>query len=143
MNSLTKEDATYINSIIEPDDSNRRMLFVIPRTAGDVLICTSLLPSLKELYPELNLYFATEQAYFPIVEDNPHIHKIVPYRSCMDHLLFMEGVHQHKGWFEIAFLPYIQTQQLFTYQHNRFNRFAFELFTDNIKEKRNLIRMTQ
>lgn len=132
-----------IISELDKDDFGKRLLFVIPETAGDVLICSGLLQSIKELYPELNLYFATKSQYFDIVINNPYIHKIINYCPDMDKLLYMEGIYDWPGLFEIAFLPYIQTQRVFTYQHNQYNRFAFDLFSDELKARRNIMRLTK
>ena len=46
-----------------------KILFVMPRSAGDVLCSTSLLRSIKELYPESILHFATERQFFDILKD--------------------------------------------------------------------------
>ena len=48
-----------------------KILFAMPRSAGDVLCSTSLLRSIKELYPECTLHFATEKSFFDILKDNP------------------------------------------------------------------------
>ena len=54
-----------------------KILFVMPRSAGDVLCSTSLLRSIKELYPECVLHFATERQFFDILKDNPYIDEII------------------------------------------------------------------
>ena len=45
----------------------------------------------------------------------------------MDQLLWLEGVGDHEGFFEIAFLPHIGTQRIFNYQHNGKAKIAFNL----------------
>lgn len=132
-----------ISKNLDPFDADKRLLFAIPETAGDVLICSGLLKSIKELYPELNIYFATKFQFFDIVKGNRFIHKTIEYYPVMDNLFAMEGHYNWKGLFEIAFLPHIQSQRIFTYQHNQYNRFAFELFSEELKAKRNLIRLTK
>lgn len=138
---MDQKDVDYLNSIIE-HNNKPRILFVMPETAGDVLICTSLLPDMKNLYPEFDIYFATKPAFFPILEENTYIHKTIEYRPCMDQELHMEGIYNHHGWFDIAFLPRVRTQMVFSYHHNRYNRWSFDLFTDNLKARRDLIRLT-
>jgi hypothetical protein len=45
----------------------------------------------------------------------------------MDQLLWLEGIGNHKGFFEIAFLPYIGTQKILDYLHNGQTKIQFEL----------------
>jgi ADP-heptose:LPS heptosyltransferase len=87
----------------------------------------ALLQNLKFLYPEYNLYIFTDPKFFDLIRDNPVIHKILPYNPICDNLLFMEGQGQHKGFFELAFLPTITTQKHFGYQHNGKDKLQFSL----------------
>ena len=109
------------------DDEEKRILYVIPESAGDVFMSTSLFKSVKETYPDHSLYVATKKENFPILEGNPYVHKVIPYFAQMDKLLWLEGCGDHKGYFEIAFLPYIGTQKLFNYQHNGVDKINFDL----------------
>lgn len=104
--------------LLDKDDKGKRILYVMPKSIGDVFWSTSLMPSLAKVYPEYNIYFATEPKYFEILDNNPYIHKVIPYNQQMDNLLLMEGQGEHEGFFEITFLPYIGTQRIFNYQHN-------------------------
>jgi hypothetical protein len=81
-------------------------------------MATSLFRSLKETYPEYNLYVATEPVNFSILDANPYVHKVIPYSPQLDNLLWSEGRGTEKGYFEITFLPHIGTQLMFDYQHN-------------------------
>ena len=78
---------------------------------------TSLLPSIKKTYPEKDIYFATKQEYMNILDGNPYIHKILAYQPEMESLPMMEGRLDHKGYFEICFLPHIGTQRHLDYLH--------------------------
>ena len=98
-------------------EAKDRILIVVPESAGDVFMATSLLPSIKKTYPDKELYFATKQEYIPILEGNPYIHKILPYQPEMESLPIMEGRLDHKGYFEICFLPHIGTQRHLDYLH--------------------------
>ena len=44
----------------------------------------------------------------------------------MDNLTWLEGIGSHKGYFEIAFLPYSQTQRFLTYLHNGKTNIAYK-----------------
>lgn len=113
------------SDLLDKDDKGRRILFVMPQSAGDVFMSTSLLPSIKKLYPDHNIYFATKQEFFEILDCNPFIHKKLIFNSFMENLLTMEGHADGHGYFDIAFLPHIGTQKIFDYQHNGKDKLEF------------------
>lgn len=113
--------------LLDHDDEGKRLAIVIPESAGDVLMVTSLLENLSKVYPEYNIYFITKQNFFPIVEGNPYIHKVIPYIKECENLLWMEGQGRHKGLFEICFLPHVGTQRVLNYLHNGKDRIQFEI----------------
>lgn len=98
-------------------EAKNRILFVMPESAGDVFMATALLPSMKKNYPDKDIYFATKKEFFPILLGNPHIYKILEYHPSMENLPLMEGAKNHKGYFEICFLPHIGTQRHLDYLH--------------------------
>lgn len=104
----------------------KKLLFVMPEGAGDVFLCTSLLRSLREMYPEYKIFFATNPNFFDILKDNKNIDYIIEYKPEMDNLLFMEGAGDHKGYFDICFIPHVQTQRFLTYIHNGLDKIAFD-----------------
>lgn len=98
-----------------PED---RILYVMPDSIGDIYLSTSLFKSIKKQYPNKKLYVATNPQNFPVLDGNPYIHKVIRYMPQMDQLLWLEGIGEHKGFFEIAFLPHALTQRVLTYVHN-------------------------
>jgi hypothetical protein len=119
------------SDILNKDDKGRRILFVMPESAGDVFISTSLLPSIKKLYPNFNIYFATKAEYLNILEGNPFIHKAIVFSPFMENLLTMEGHGAYEGYFNLAFLPHFGTQKLFDYQHNGADLIELNLYSEN------------
>ena len=113
------------SDLLGKDDKGRRILFVMPESAGDVFMSTSLLPSIKKLYPDHNIYFATKQEYLEILDFNPFIYKKIVFNQFMENLLTMEGHAGGEGYFDIAFLPHIGTQKIFDYQHNGKDKIEF------------------
>jgi glycosyltransferase involved in cell wall biosynthesis len=108
----------FMDETVDEDDEGRRIIMVVPESAGDIYMATSLFPSIKRLYPDHNLYFACKEAYKDIILGNPNVHKWIPYLSAMEDELWLEGSGDHKGWFEVAYLPYVVTQRITTYHHN-------------------------
>ena len=127
-----REENANINSIeitdfLDKDDEGKRILYVIPESIGDVFLSTSLFRSLKENYPDYNLYIATNPQNLQVLEGNPHVHKIIPYIPQMDDILWLEGVRDHRGLFEIAFHPHIGTQRTLDNLHNGKDKIAFDI----------------
>ena len=125
----SKNFPTTLEDLLDKDDSGRRLLIVMPKSIGDVYWTTSLLPSIKNQYPEYNLYFATEKMYFDMLAGNDFIHKVIPYHPSMENLLALEGAGDNQGLFEIVFLPHLGVQKMFDYQHNGKSNIQFDLCT--------------
>jgi hypothetical protein len=116
--SKAEQKIIDISEVLDKDDEGLRIAVVIPQSAGDILMVNSLLNNLKELYPDHNIYFVTQPQFFELVDDHPAVHKTIPYSPIFDNLFFLEGQGSHKGYFDLAFLPFVTTQRHFTYQHN-------------------------
>jgi glycosyltransferase involved in cell wall biosynthesis len=113
--------------LLDQNDKGKRILMVMPQSAGDVFWTTSLFESIKNLYPDYNLYFATKKEYMDILDGNKYVHKVIEYNPIMDNLLWSEGAAQHEGYFEITFLPYIGTQKILNYLHNGKDKLDFNI----------------
>jgi len=124
---LGKNTTINFEDLLDKNDDGKRALIVIPESIGDVFMITSLFESFKETYPDYNLYVSTKQEYFDILNGNPFIHKIIPYMQQMENLLWLEGAGDHKGFFEIAFLPHIGTQRILNYLHNGKDIIQFDI----------------
>jgi glycosyltransferase involved in cell wall biosynthesis len=113
--------------LLDKEDEDKRILYVMPESIGDVFLSTSLFKSIKELYPDYNLYVSTKPENFEVLDGNKYIHKTIPYTQQMDNLLWLEGQGSHKGYFEIAFLPFSSTQRFLTYLHNGKDKIAYNI----------------
>ena len=124
---LNKPKIIEFKDLLDNNDEGKRMAVIIPQSGGDVLMVNALLENLKSLYPDLNLYIFTDARFFDLIRDNPAVHKVVQYNPICDNLLYLEGYGEHKGFFELAFLPTITTQKIFGYQHNGKDKLQFSL----------------
>lgn len=124
---LSKNKKVNFEDLLDPNDSGKRLLVVMPESAGDVYMATSLLPSIKKIYPEYNIYFSCKQEYINILNGNPYIHRIIPFVQQLENLMWLEGAGNHKGYFEIAFLPHIGTQRILNYLHNGKDKIEFNI----------------
>jgi glycosyltransferase involved in cell wall biosynthesis len=108
-------------------DDKGRVLVVQPESAGDILLLSSLFKSIKERYPDWTFYVATKKEYKEIIDGNPYVDKWLEYNPMMDNLIWLEGNAHHKGYFNVAYLPYVQTQKVLTYMHNGEDKIDFAL----------------
>lgn len=113
--------------LLDPNDKGRRILVCLPESAGDVYLSTALLENLKANYPNDNIYYATKKEYFPILEGNPYIHRVLEWVPQMDNILWLEGQGGHPGYFRIAFLLHVGTQRFLDYMHRGEDKIQFNI----------------
>ena len=114
------------DDLLDKDDKGKRILFVMPDSIGDVFLSTALFRSIKETYPEYNLYVATREPNIPVLNGNPHVFRVLSFIDQMNSQLWLEGHGDHEGYFEIAFLPYGTTQKFLSYLHNGNDKIAYK-----------------
>jgi hypothetical protein len=107
-----------IEDFLDKDDEGKRIIYVIPESPVDVFLSTALFKSIREKYPSYNLYVATKAENFHILDGNEHVHKVIPYSPQFDNTLYLEGIGDHEGCFEIALTPHLTTQRTNNYIHN-------------------------
>ena len=57
---------------------------MLPRSQKDIFAFSSILPSIKRLYPDHNIYFFTNEEYFEILDGNPNVHKVLKFQEDID-----------------------------------------------------------
>ena len=114
-----------LESVLDKTDK-KRILYVMPESAQDVFMSTSLLKSISEEYEDHKIYFCTKTDHFDILDGNPYIHKVIPYNDQMDNLRGLQGAGSHKGYFDIVFQPYFTTQRHPTYSKNGEDKVAYK-----------------
>jgi hypothetical protein len=104
-----------------------RVIVVIPESATDVFLTTSLFPSIKARYPDYALYVATKPQFRYLIDGNPSVDKWLEYNPIMDNIFWLEGRGDHKGYFNVAYMPYFQSQKLVSFVHNGEDKIDFPL----------------
>jgi len=122
-----EETLLNLEDVLGDEGAEKRIAVVLPESAGDLLILNSLMENLKSLYPDKNIYVFTKPEYYQMIEDNPNVHRLLPYQQSVENLLFLEGRGSHQGYFEMAFLPNIGTQRHLNYLHNGKDKTQFKL----------------
>jgi glycosyltransferase involved in cell wall biosynthesis len=125
-NQKNQTKTIEFSDLLDKDDEGKRILYVMPESIGDIYLSTSLFKNIKELYPDYNLYVACKPEFSDVLICNKYVHKKINYVPQMDSLTWLEGKGDHKGYFEIAFLPYVGTQRILTYMHNGKDKIAYK-----------------
>ena len=60
-------------------DNPKRILIIQLKRAGDVIVTTPVLASLRAVLPESKIDFLVDQPFAPLLENNPHIDKVQVY----------------------------------------------------------------
>lgn len=97
------------------ENGRKRVLFVIPRSIGDVFIVTALFESIHKQHPDSDLYVATEPQYHSLLADNPYVFRVLPYLPAMENELMMCGQGTSHYYFDAYYNPAITTQQHLAY----------------------------
>ena len=118
---------TKFEDTLNKDDKGR-VIVVQPESAGDILLLTSLFKSIKNRYPEWALYVATKPEYKELLAGNPYVTKWLEYNQAMDNPLWLEGSSGAAGNFNVAYLPYLQTQRPMNFHiHNGEEKIDFTI----------------
>ena len=64
------------------DETKKRIAFVQPESNEEVLISSCLLPSIKKLYPEHEIYFFTKSEYFDLINSTGYSNAFIHF-SCL------------------------------------------------------------
>tara|TARA_Y100001938_G_scaffold81289_1_gene112028 strand:- start:615 stop:2615 length:2001 start_codon:yes stop_codon:yes gene_type:complete len=143
--TATGGESHDLSDVIDDEHKDcKRICFCIPESVGDVYMCTSLFKSIKEQYPDYKLYVATHAHFKCIIDGNPYVDKVIEWVPQMENIHYLEGwgnrhpqhaksyngMSNHKGWFDVALLPYIHTQRLSNYTHNGLDKIAFDIHYD-------------
>ena len=133
-NQEEKKDESLSN-YIDPKCERNKLALVLPESIGDIFMATSLLPDLKDTYPDYDIYFICKTQYHEILEGNPYITKTIPFtKECHDALM-LEGFSNRKdrkdfeGYFDIAILLHVNTQRVLNYTRNGKDKISLDLCT--------------
>lgn len=111
------------------NNSKRKLLLIVPESAGDVFLITSLFRSLKEAYEGYEIYFACKKQFIPLLLNNPYITKTLEYLPIMENQLLMEGTGEWLGLFDISIMATVLTQRYLNYLNNGQTKIMLNLRT--------------
>lgn len=129
MNDIQQQIQT-VSSFLNLNDK-KKLLLVVPESAGDIFLSTSLLPSLNKNYNDYEIYFACRPQFKSILKNNPYITKVIEYVPVMENQIVMEGTGNWKGLFDISIMATVLTQRYINYLNNGKTKIMFDLRSDN------------
>jgi hypothetical protein len=110
------------------DNNNKiKILFCLPESAGDILLSTSLLSSLHDMYDSCDVYYACKEQFHSILKNNPYVYKTIPYMTIMENQILMEGTGDWPGLFDLSFMVPIFTQRYLNYLNNGLGKISFNI----------------
>lgn len=115
------------DAVLDKDDEGNRIAVVVADSEVDVLLVNGLVKNLSKLYPKQHIYILTRPENFQYIEDNPFVHKCIPYSDSINNAFILEGMGEHKGYFNMAFFPTVTTQKFINYIHNGQDKTEFQL----------------
>ena len=94
-------------SSLKENNNSKKIAFVQPNGVEEIIIATSLMSSIKKLYPNYDIYFFTKNEHFDLINSHPDVKKVLNYFNKMDDPLFFEGKGSNNKYFDIVFAPYL------------------------------------
>lgn len=130
--ALNENQNTFLLEMLESLKENKntkKIAFIQPDGAEEIIISTSLIPSIKKLYPQHDIYFFTKSEYFDIVNSHPDIKKVLNYFNKMDDPLFFEGKGGNTKYFDIVYAPYLSINN--NYFRNAEDILQYKIYESN------------
>ena len=85
-------------------DNKKRILYLMPEGELDLFVSTSLFSSIKELYPDHDLYVACQPALKSFIFGDDNVHKVLDWNNEFNNV---SGIKDENGvdLFEIVYTP--------------------------------------
>ena len=89
------------------DNTEKRIAYIQPDDEKQLIISSSILPSIKNKYPEHKIYYITKSQNFDLINSHPDVEEVLEYSDEMVNPLTLEGKGDKKGVFDIVFAPHL------------------------------------
>ena len=107
LSEIQKAEFEKMLKILNEDKSLKKIAYIQPDGAEEVLIATSILPSIQKVYPDHKIYFFTKSENFDLINSHPSVYKTLSYFNKLDDPLYLEGKGNLNKYFDIVFAPYL------------------------------------
>jgi len=130
--ALNQNQNTFLDEMLQSlkeNKNSKRIAFVQPEGAEEIIISTSLITSIKKLYPDYDIYYFTKAEYFDLINSHPFVTKVLNYFNKMDDPLFFEGKGSNPKYFDMVFAPYLSIHN--NYFRNTQDTLQFNIYESN------------
>jgi len=114
INEARKENARLkpnndLETLFDHTPGRKKLLLVMKESGGDIFIGQALLPKLKELYPDADIYWASDEKFHELLDGNEYIYKVLKYIPEMENELLM------MRYVDYFYFPALATQRQLNY----------------------------
>lgn len=88
--------------------SRKKLIYTMPMSAGDVFVSTAVVDSLKKKFADHDIYFATSQKYYDILDENADIHRVIEWQPWMQDVDLLEKL------FDEVYTPNLNIQMVYS-----------------------------
>tara|TARA_Y100000361_G_scaffold153900_4_gene177171 strand:- start:6997 stop:8925 length:1929 start_codon:yes stop_codon:yes gene_type:complete len=128
-NKKIDEAPIKFEDFLSNEGKDKRIAVLIDGGEENALCINMLMEGLQGQYPGDNIYVICPNNLFDLIEDNPFVHKVIPFTPSMKNLGFLEGYGSHEGFFKIAYMPDSLEGNDILY-HNGFHKNEFNLYSE-------------
>ena len=107
LSEIQKEELEKTLDILKNDNTTKKIAYIQPEGNEEILIATSIISSLKKLYPDHKIFFFTKSEYFDLINSHPDVYKVLNYSNKFDDPLYFEGKGNLNSYFDMVFAPYL------------------------------------
>jgi glycosyltransferase involved in cell wall biosynthesis len=120
VNENQKNNPIQFKDLLDLSRPNKRLLFCIKESGGDIFICTALLKDLKQRYPDHDIYFMCDPKFQDILAGNEYIFKVLPWHDLMSNEMVATGAGQDQKdkLFDVFIMPGVSSQKWLNYLTN-------------------------
>jgi len=110
LSEVQKVDLEKTLKVLQENNTIKKIAYIQPEGDEEVLIATSIISSIKKLYPEHKIFFFTKPEYFDLINSHPDVYKVLNYSNKFDDPLYLEGKGNLNKYFDIVYAPYLSIQ---------------------------------
>jgi len=111
---------------IKKDKNKNRIAYIEPSGEKEVIIASSILPSIKKTYPNHKIYFFTTPEYTSLIDSHSCVEKVFSYSPQCDDILDLEGFCDKEGFFDMVFSPHLSIKN--NYFRNNKDKVAYNVY---------------
>ena len=99
---------------LNDDPDEKRIAYIEPQGAEEVIIASSIIKSIKKQYPEHNIYFFGKSENLSLIDGHSCIKKSLVYHPKINDPFFLEGKGDNKKYFDIVYAPHLSIRNNYT-----------------------------